>query len=72
MSALSLFSITCTFDPLAQLPRERGEAGPLTSWGTGVLFATIAIIGVPLDFTEVCKKLEGWREDKEAGAWVSR
>ena len=36
-----------------------------TSRGTGVLFALIAIMEVPLDFTEVWKKLGGQRKDKE-------
>lgn len=43
----------------------------LASWGTGVLFAPIAIIEVPLDFTEVCKKPEGRRENQEEEAWAS-
>lgn len=47
--------------------REGG--GLLTSQGTGVLFALIAIIEVPLDFTDVCKKLGGRREGEEA--WAS-
>lgn len=54
--------------------REPSEAGLLTSWGTGVLFAPIAIIEVPLDFTEVCKKLEGRREkqeEEEEEVWAS-
>lgn len=48
--------------------RERREAGLLTSWGTGVLFAPITIIEVPLDFTGVCKKQEGRGEEE---AWTS-
>lgn len=43
----------------------QSKAGLLSSWGTGVLFAPIAIIEVPLDFTEVCKKLGGQREEEE-------
>lgn len=51
--------------------REQSEAGLLTSWGTGVLFAPIAIIEVPLDFTEVCKEVEGRRENQEEEeAWA--
>lgn len=52
-------------------PREQSEAGLLTSWGTWVLFAPIAIIEVPLDFTEVCKKLGGLEEKQEEEAWAS-
>lgn len=71
MSVLSLFSITGTFHMLAQSSQEQSEAGLLTSWGTEILFAPIAIIEVPLDFTEVCKKLEGRRENQEEEAWAS-
>lgn len=50
----------------------RSKAELLSSWGTGVLFSPIAIIEVPLDFTEVCKKLEGQREVEEGEACASQ
>lgn len=50
--------------------RGQSKAGLLTCWGTGVLLALIAIIEVPLDFTEVCKRLGVQREEEEA--WASQ
>lgn len=43
--------------------------------GAGVLFAPIAIIEVPLDFTEVCKEMGGRRDgaevEEEREAWAT-
>lgn len=51
------------------MARDRNEAGLLPGRGTRVLFATIAIIEVPLDFTEVCQEL-GAAEGEPGGGGV--